>query len=158
MKTLCALGLCLILAAIAANAKRRHCTFRAHAQANPQDTAVFAAAVRAQVSGKDVAIERIPRLSENDVRAFYPYPSANGTFGALLQLDEHGRVALDALSIERKGGLLFVFVNGRPITELQIDKRVSDGQIYIPYGLTVADIELMKKDWPLIGQRNPQAR
>jgi hypothetical protein len=158
MKTLCALGLCLVLAAIAADAKRRHCTLRVHAQANPQDTAAFATAARAQGSGKDVAIEKIPRISENDVRAFYPYAAANGTFGALLQLDEHGRVALDALSIERKGGLLFVFVNGRPITELQIDKRVSDGQIYIPDGLTGADIELMKKDWPLIGQRKRQAR
>ena len=31
------------------------------------------------------------------------------------------------------------------ITELQIDKRVSDGKIYIPSGLTAADIDLMKK-------------
>ena len=85
--------------------------------------------------------------------AFYPYPAANGTYGALFQLDEHGRVALDALSIERRGSLLFVFVNGRPITELEIDKRVSDGKIYIPSGLSSADIELMKKDWRKIGQR-----
>jgi hypothetical protein len=60
---------------------------------------------------------------------------------------------LEALSIERRGGLLFVFVNGRPITELQIDKRVSDGKIYIASGLTEADIKLMKKDWRLIGQK-----
>jgi hypothetical protein len=85
--------------------------------------------------------------------AFYPYPAANGTFGVLFQLDEHGTIALDALSIERRGGLLFVFINGRPITELQIDKRVSDGKIYIESGLTKTDIDLMKKDWRLIGQR-----
>ena len=69
------------------------------------------------------------------------------------QLDEHGRVVLDTLSVERRGSLLFVFINGRPITELEIDKRVSDGKIYIPSGLTSADIELMKKDWRMIGQR-----
>jgi hypothetical protein len=114
---------------------------------------VFATAVRAQVSGKDVAIEKIPRISEQDVIGFYPYPAANGTYGALFQLDEHGRIALDTLSIERRGSLLFVFINGRPITELQIDKRVSDGKIYIPSGLSSADIELMKKDWRLLGQR-----
>ena len=134
-------------------AKQRHCTFRLHAQANPKDTDVFATSVRARVSGKDVAIEKISRISENDVIAFCPYPAANGTYGALFQLDEHGRVALDAVSIERKGSLLFVFINGRPITELEIDKRVSDGKIYIPSGLTSTDIELMKKDWRLIGQR-----
>jgi hypothetical protein len=49
--------------------------------------------------------------------------------------------------------LLFVLINGRPITELQIDRRVSDGRIYIASGLTKADIDLMKKDWRLIGQR-----
>ena len=114
---------------------------------------MFATAVRAQVSGKDVVIEKIPRISEQDVIAFYPYPAANGTYGALFQLDEHGRIALDTLSIERRGSLLFVLINGRLITSLEIDKRVSDGKIYIPSGLTSADIELMKKDWHLLVQR-----
>jgi len=49
--------------------------------------------------------------------------------------------------------LLFTLINGRSITELQIDRRVSDGRIYIASGLTKADIELMKKNWRLIGQR-----
>lgn len=93
------------------------------------------------------------RLSERDVVAFYPYSAGNGNYGALFQLDEHGRLALDALSIERRGSLLFVLINGRPVTELQVDRRVSDGQIYIASGLTKSDIELMKKDWRLIGQR-----
>ena len=100
-----------------------------------------------------MAIEKMPWISERDVIAFFPYPAANGTYGALFQLDEHGRVVLDTLSVERRGGLLFVFINGRPITELEIDKRVSDGKIYVPSGLTAADIELMKKDWRLIDQQ-----
>ena len=112
---------------------------------------MFSTSVKAQLSGKDVAIEKIPRISENDVQAFYPYPLGNGNFGVLIQLDEHGRVALDALSIERRGGYLFVFINGRAITELQIDKRVTDGQLYIASGLTLADINLMKKDCKMIG-------
>ena len=153
MKTLCAFAFCLVFAAAEGVAKQRHCTFRLHAQANPRDTETFAMSVRAQVSGKTVAIEKMPWISERDVIAFYPYPAANGTYGALLQLDEHGRVVLDTLSVERRGSLLFVFINGRPITELEIDRRVSDGKIYIPSGLNSADIELMKKDWRMIGQR-----
>src|SRR5436305_7434622 len=131
--------------------KDRHCSFRAHAEANPNDTAAFSSSVRALFSGKQVAIERMPRLSERDVVAFYPYTAANGTYGALLQLDEHGRIALDALSVERNGSLLFVLINGRPVSELFIDRRVSDGRIYIPSGSTKAAIDLMKKDWRLIG-------
>jgi hypothetical protein len=153
MKRLGAFALFLFFPLVTGIAKQRHCMLRIHAEANQQDTAVFATAVRAQVSGKDVAIEKLPRISEQDVVAFYPYPAANGTYGVLFQLDEHGRVALDALSIERRGGVLFVFINGRPITELEIDKRVADGKIYVPSGMTSADIELMKKDWRLIGQR-----
>jgi len=87
------------------------------------------------------------------VLAFYPYPADDGSYGALFQLDEHGRLALDALSVERRGTLLFVLINGRPVTELQIDRRVSDGRIYLASGLTKADIDLMQKDWRLIGDK-----
>jgi hypothetical protein len=108
---------------------------------------------RATSSGKDIAIEKLSWITEHDVMAFSPYPARDGTFGALFQLDDHGRVVLDTLSIEHRGSFLFVFINGRMITELQIDKRVSDGKIYVPSGLTVADLELMKKQWPSPGKR-----
>ena len=152
MKILWVFALCLLWAPVAGVAKQQHCIFRVHAQANPRDTGVFASSGRAQVSGKEVAIEKIPWISERDVMAFSPYPARDGTYGALMQLDEHGRTVLDTLSVEHRGSFLFVFVNGRFITELQIDKRVSDGKIYIPSGLTTVDIDLMKKDWRLIGQ------
>ena len=157
MKTLCALVACVFFVSLPAKAtgaaKPRHCILRVHAQANPRDTEIFATSVRAQLSGKDVAIEKMPWISERDVVAFSPYPARDGTYGALLQLDEHGRVVLDTLSVERRGSFLFVFVNGHPVTELEVDKRVSDGKIYIPSGLTAGDIESMKRDWHLIGQR-----
>lgn len=153
MKVLGAIVLCLFWPSAGGFAKQQHCTFRVHAQANPRDTEVFATSGRAQVPGKEIAIEKIPWISERDVSAFSPYPAQDGTYGALIQLDEHGRVVLDTLSIERRGRLLFVFINGRFITGLQVDKRVSDGKIYIPSGLTAADIGLMKKDWRSIGQK-----
>jgi hypothetical protein len=152
MRTLCVFVFCLAFALVDAAAKERHCTFRVHAQANPQDTEVFSIAARATSSGKDVAIEKMAWITEHDVMAFSPYPAKDGTFGALFQLDDHGRVVLDTLSVERRGRFLFVFINGRMITELQIDKRVSDGRIYVPAGLTAADVELMKKEWRLPGQ------
>src|SRR5881398_1986519 len=157
MKTLCAFAFCLFFAATEGAAKQRHCTFRLHAQANPRDTEVFATSVRGQISGKNVAIEKMPWISEQDVTAFSAYPAQDGTYGALIQLDEHGRVVLDTLSVERRGGFLFVFVNGRLITQLQVDKRVSDGKIFIPSGLTGVDIDLMKKDWRQIGQQKRQS-
>jgi hypothetical protein len=153
MRRIIASALVTMVALGVALGKPRHAMLRIHSQANPHDTSTFASSVRAQLSGKDVAIEKIPRLSEQDVVAFTPYPHGNGDFGVLFQFDDHGRIALDTLSVERRGGFLFIFVNGRVITEMQVDKRVSDGKLYIASGLTAADIELMKKDWPLIGKK-----
>jgi hypothetical protein len=153
MKWVCASLVLLFLAVSLSFGKSRHCMLRVHAQANPADTEVFSSSVRAKVSGKEVAIERVARITENEVQGFYPYPLGNGQFGVLFQFDEHGRVSLDELSVEQRGRFLFVFINGRPITELQIDKRVTDGQLYIPFGLTAADIQLMKKDFKLIGKK-----
>ena len=153
MRSLRASIFAMLLAMTPALAKDRHCMFRLHVEANPRDTTVFATSVPAKFSGKDIAIERTPRISEQDVVAFYPYSAPDKSYGVLIQLDDHGRIVLDSLSIERRGMLVFIFINGRPMTELQIDKRVSDGKIYIASGLTAVDIALMKKDWRLIGQR-----
>ena len=154
MKRLSATLLLLLIAFAPSFAKKPHCMFRVHAEANPRDTPVFSSSVQAKVSGKSIAIEKVPRISERDVVAFYPYSTgSDNNYGVLFQLNDHGRLVLDTLSVERRGGLVFVFINGRPITELQIDKRISDGKIYIASGLSAADIALMKKDWALIGQR-----
>jgi hypothetical protein len=34
-----------------------------------------------------------------------------------------------------------------------VDRRVSDGQLFIASGLTAPDIELMRKDWPQTGAK-----
>lgn len=149
MKNLLAAALTFALALSATAAP--HCIFRVHMTANATDGGVFAQPIRS-LSGQSVYIERTPWLSENDVQAFYPYKSADGaSYGALLQLDNHGRTILDTLSVERRGSTLFIFVNGRPLTELLVDKRVSDGKIYLPSGLTDRDIESMAKDWKILG-------
>jgi hypothetical protein len=140
--------------AAVAMAGPKPCTFRVHLQANARDSTAFASTIRSHFSGKDFVIEKTPAISERDILAFRPYPGHDGTSGALLQLDDHGRTVLDALSIEHRGTLLFVFLNGRPITELQVDRRVSDGKIYLPNGLGPADLAAMRKRWPLIGTGN----
>ena len=148
-----AIALLLILAAPLALAKSKKCTIRVHAQGNENDGSGFATPVTTPISGKNIFIEKIPAISEHDVSAYRPYSAANGSFGVLLQLDEHGRLALDTLSVERRGSTVLVFINGRVVTEFLIDRRVSDGQIFIASGLTAADIESMQKTWPQIGAK-----
>jgi hypothetical protein len=125
---------------------KTHSSFRVHVEANASNGPVFS--TQLTFLGRTVTLEKVPTLSENDVTGLQTYRAADGTHGALFQLNEHGRLALDSLSVERRGGSLFVFINGRPITDLRIDRRVSDGKIYIASGLTANDVELLKKDWP----------
>ncbi len=151
MRSLLVATLCL-LAMAAVEAGPAHCTFRVHLVANKNDGPTFAQPVRS-LSGQEVFIEKTAWLSERDVKAYYPYRAADGSYAALLQLDDHGRTVLDTLSVEHRGSFLYLFLNGRPMTELQIDRRVRDGKIYLGSGLTEADIKLMNKDWKLIGGR-----
>jgi hypothetical protein len=152
MKAAVASAILTFLLLLPAQGKARHCMLRIHAEANPQDTEVFASSIRAQISGKPVSIEKMASISERDVIGFHPYPLGNGNYGVLFELNDHGRLTLDTLSVEHRGGYLFIFINGRAITEMQIDKRVSDGKLYISSGITEADIQLMKKDWRILGE------
>jgi hypothetical protein len=152
MRTAAVAALATFLAVDLAEAKQ-HSTLRVHSEASASSGPVFTTQIVSRLSGKTVTIGKVPVISERDVTGLQTYRAADGSYGALFQLNDHGRLALDSLSIERRGSFLFVFINGRPITELQIDRRVSDGKIYIASGLTTTEIELMKKDWPAKARR-----
>lgn len=141
-----AFAVLVVIAAILPAAAKSRATFRVHLEASASNGPAFSTTL--QLFGRAVTIEKVPTISENDVTAVRIYRSADGTRGALFELNEHGRLTLDSLSLERRGGRLFVFVNGRAVSELQIDRRVSDGKIYVAAGLTENDAELLKKAWP----------
>lgn len=151
MRSLLACTFVAMLALATGHGAKPKCTVRAHVEANANDGAAFSSPLRSSVTGKNIVIEKVPTISENDVVAYRTYRATDGTYGVLFQLNDHGKLALDTLSVERRGTFLYVFVNGRPAAELQIDRRVSDGKLYVASGLTAADIELMKKQWPQIG-------
>lgn len=147
MRCLAACFFAVLLGVSTAESRKPRCTLRAHVEANAQDGPVFSSRLRSPKSGREVNIAKVPAISELDVVGFQAYPAADGTYGVLFHLNDHGKLALDTLSVERRGTSLFVFVNGRLVDELQIDRRVSDGKLYLAAGLTPQDLELMKKDW-----------
>ena len=112
----------------------------------------FTAKIKVGTPPREIVIEKIPSISERDVASFYPYRAADGTYSAVLQLDGHGTATLEALSAQHLGQTLVASVSGRLTATLQIDKPISDGIIFIPYGLTVADIRLMGASFSLIGE------
>lgn len=144
-------GVCVLLALLfapLAEARKPRSTVRAHLVGNVNDGEVFSSQFVSPTTGRNVVIQKAPTLSEQDVVAFSAYPAPDGSYGVLFTLNEHGKLALDTLSIEKRGTFLYVLVNGKLVAELQIDRRVSDGKLYVASGLSAADIALMKRDWP----------
>ena len=148
MRRIAACVLLVLLLPALAEARKPRCTVRAHVEGNANDGEVFSSRIVAPTSGRNVVIQKTPAISEHDVVGFTAYPAADGSYGVLFDLNDHGKLALDTLSVEKRGTFLYVFVNGKPVAELQIDRRVSDGKLYVASGLSAADVELMKKDWP----------
>jgi hypothetical protein len=153
MKRIATWTLLALLLPAASEARKPRCTLRVHLEGNARDTDVFSSQIVSPATGKKVVIQKAPAISERDVVAFAPYQAADGSLAVLFELDDHGKLALDTLSVERRGTYLYIFVNGRPMAELLIDRRVSDGKLYIASGLTEQDMALMKKEWRRIGQR-----
>lgn len=118
----------------------------------PSFDPTFTAKVKVGTPPREVYIEKIPSISERDVASFYPYRSADGSYSVVLQLDRHGSAVLEALSAERIGMVLIASVSGRLTATLKIDKPISDGIIFIPSGLTVADIRAMGASFSLMGE------
>lgn len=142
----------LALMFIAAAKKQPTVTIRFHTEANEQDTKTFATPVKFQTPPRDGFIQKVPAISERDIAAIYPFPAKDDTMGCAFKLDVHGQIALDALSIERRGTSLVVFVNSRQVVDIFIDRRVSDGIITIPSGLTSQEIAILQKKFPQIGK------
>lgn len=151
-------GLILCLAAANATPARagasndRPAAFvRFHLEADKEDTEKFAQPVTLLHSGRRIHVSRVPVISEQDIIGFYPFEAGDGSWGAGFYLNNHGRIRLDAFSIENRGEYVVAMVNGRQVNELLIDQRVKDGIITIPSGLMRQDIDLMAQEFPLAG-------
>ena len=118
----------------------------------PSFDPTFTVKVKVGSPPRDIFIEKIPSVSERDVASFYPYRAADGSYSVVLQLDSHGSTVLEALSAQRMGMVLIASVGGRLTATLKIDKPISDGIIFIPSGLTVADIRAMGASFSLMGE------
>lgn len=132
---------------IASAPPRQHATIRFHRTASELDSNVFAVPVAMDRLGQPIYMETLASISERNVKHYQFFPADDGTYGAAFQLDTHSSLALEGISIEDRGKYLFAFVNGRMVGELLIDRRVNDGIIFVPSGLTNEDIEKIEKHY-----------
>lgn len=118
-------------------------------EAKAMDTERFAQPVQLMHPPRAAYLERVPVLSERNIKYIYPFTAVDGSWGCLFKLDESGRINLEVASTERRGSSLVAYVGTkkapRQVIDMAVDKPVRDGIITIPRGLTLEEIALLKK-------------
>jgi hypothetical protein len=135
----------MALLLVAGAKKEPAVTLRFYTETNAKATDSFAVSVELQTAHRQTYVSKIPDISEHNIQATYLFQNGDGTLGCCCLLDENGRLALDALSVEKRGRALVAVMNGREVIDLLIDKRISDGIVTIPTGLTPEEAKLLQK-------------
>lgn len=127
-------------------------TVRFFAEANRNDTERFASPIVFRNPPRAAFIEKIPAISERNIREVFPFRANDGTMGCAFRLDPSGRVNLDVVSTERRRSSMVAFVATKTgthqVIDMVIDRTVSDGIISIQRGLTDLEIAAILKQWP----------
>ena len=116
-----------------------------HSEAEARDSEKFARPIPLQYARRTAYISTSPDLTSRDIFDVMPFAAPDGTQGAHLRLSPGGRIRLEGISGAKLGKALVVFVGGRQIADLYIDRRIEDGILPIPSGLTPADIEGLRR-------------
>ncbi len=133
------------LGSVAGAKKKPAVTVRFYAEVNEDNGDVFGTTVPLLDGSGSIRVSKVATISEQDITSFSPFQNTDGSIGVYLNLDDHGKFLLETLSMEQRGKVVIALVNGRHVTDLLIDKRISDGIAVIPSGLTPEDLDAMRK-------------
>jgi len=104
-----------------------------------------------ELEGKKVLLHIVPEFSQQNIAAFYPFPSETGNGnGVTLQLDFRGKSSLEMVTRTKRGEFMLAMVNGQPVDYVAIDQAVLDGIITIWSGVPDTVIASMDKKFPRI--------
>ena len=129
---------------------------RFHSEANPNDGTSFAMPAKLQYLQRDVHLNRVPSLSEKQIKKIYPFPAEDGSWGCVFQFDEQGRIRLETMSSEQQHTALVLFVGTKQgqhqVIDMLIDRPVTNGTFTVPRGLTAIEVAVMKTQFPVLGE------
>jgi hypothetical protein len=116
----------------------------------------FANPVKLLYPPRDAFVQKVPTISERQIKSMYPYQAVDGSWGCAFQLDASGRLALEVLSTEKRGSSVVVFIGTKSgahqVIDMKVDKVITDGIVTIPRGLTEMEVEALKKNFPPMPQ------
>ena len=132
-------------------AKKPSVSVRFHAEANARDGEAFSKPIMLQNPPREAFIEKVPSLNERSIKAMYPFQATDGSWGACFKLDNKGRIDLEVLSTSRTGSAMVIFVvtpkGIHQVIDVLIDRKIRDGVITIPRGMTELEITALKKEY-----------
>lgn len=104
-----------------------------------------------ELEGKKVLLHIVPEFSQQNIAAFYPFPSETGNGnGVTLQLDFRGKSSLEMVTRTKRGEFMLAMVNGQPVDYVAIDQAVLDGIVTIWSGVPDSTIAALDKKFPRI--------
>lgn len=155
------LGLLLILVAslipsplLAGGKKAPVLTIRLHGEGSASDGPSFSSEIQLNNPPVKIFMRNVPVTSERDITAFLPFRGNDGQAGAYFRLDAHGANKLQQFTVEEKGRTAIVMINGRIVANMKINAAVNDGILYVPGGILPVEIQLLEKQFPVIGRES----
>lgn len=141
---------CLLLTAGAK--KQPKMAILVNPQASSASGGEFTRPVQLLRTQKEIAMGVMPVLTHGEFKSFHAFQAPDGSWGASFRLDPHGANLLSQHTHSMRGSYLLVWVNGRHVIDLFVDRPVKDAVFTIPSGLTANEAELLKYEFPAMGR------
>jgi hypothetical protein len=140
-----------------AMSQKSEVSVRFHTETNPNDSEAFAIPVNLLYQRRQVYVCRVPDFSEKQIDRILPFPAKDGSWGCVFKLTPQGRIRLETMSGEVRGSALVVFIGTkagrRQVSDMIIDRPVSDGIITVSRGFTEFEILALKKQFKTLGEK-----
>lgn len=150
-----ALAMILILPASAGGKKENNAIIAFHMETDPGDnhTMIFTQFV----AGKERVFRRMPEIGTKDIETFNPFPSKDGEgFGLVFRVKNAAKHRLAAVTANSTGRWFIARVNGRIVDGVIVDQQITDGELIIWKGVSLAEVNELDKRFPRFGAKKPR--
>ncbi|HEV7402309.1 MAG TPA: hypothetical protein VGO11_05255 [Chthoniobacteraceae bacterium] len=138
-------------------AKRPDFIVRFFVEANSQDTERFSTTVQLKYPPRSAYIERVPVVSERNIKGIIPFSAPDHSWGCGFLLNPEGRLALQTASMENRGRSIVAFIGTKKgthqVIDMIIDRPIGDGIITIQKGMSIGEIEALGQRYPNLGRK-----
>ncbi|MEM1082553.1 MAG: hypothetical protein AAGI48_00390 [Verrucomicrobiota bacterium] len=150
-----ALLLALILPVQAGGKKGKNASIAFHIETDPGDNPKMI--FQQFVDGKQRTFRLVPEIGTTDIVNFNPFPSRDGEgFGLVLRIKKSAMNRLAAVTAANQGRWLLARINGRIVDGVLIDRQITDGELVIWKGVSLAEVNELDKELPRFGAKKPR--